>query len=101
MWYVYEKASTRIIRSYKTRAAATAAITRAHKAYVSNHFAAPGWDDPDRDPLFTWAAADSHYFHLIIEQRVRKTNLMTGEEFTQPVNTPRSCDPSSELYWSM
>jgi hypothetical protein len=28
-------------------------------------------------------------------------NLMTGEEVTIPHDTPRSCDPSSELYWSM
>ena len=28
-------------------------------------------------------------------------NLMTGELVTIPHDTPRSCDPSSELYWSM
>lgn len=28
-------------------------------------------------------------------------NLMTGEEIEIPVNTPRCCDPSTELYWSM
>jgi hypothetical protein len=28
-------------------------------------------------------------------------NLMTGKEVEIPVNTPRSCDPSTELYWSM
>lgn len=28
-------------------------------------------------------------------------NLMTGELMEIPVNTPRSCDPSTELYWSM
>lgn len=28
-------------------------------------------------------------------------SLMTGKEVEIPVNTPRSCDPSSELYWSM
>ena len=28
-------------------------------------------------------------------------NLMTGAEVTIPHDTPRSCDPSSELYWSM
>jgi len=29
------------------------------------------------------------------------TNLMTGKEIEIAENTPRSCDPSSELYWSM
>jgi len=28
-------------------------------------------------------------------------NLMTGVEVTIARDTPRSCDPSSELYWSM
>lgn len=29
------------------------------------------------------------------------TNLMTGKAIQIPHDTPRSCDPSSELYWSM
>jgi hypothetical protein len=28
-------------------------------------------------------------------------NLMTGEDVEIDYRTPRSCDPSSELYWSM
>jgi hypothetical protein len=32
-------------------------------------------------------------------KRVR--NLMSGVEISIPHDTPRSCDPSSELYWSM
>jgi hypothetical protein len=28
-------------------------------------------------------------------------NLMTGEQVEIAHDTPRSCDPSSELYWSM
>jgi hypothetical protein len=28
-------------------------------------------------------------------------NLMSGKEIEIPVDTPRSCDPSSETYWSM
>ena len=27
-------------------------------------------------------------------------NLMTGKEIQIPHDTPRACDPSSELYWS-
>jgi len=29
------------------------------------------------------------------------TNLMSGAQIQIPHDTPRSCDPSSELYWSM
>lgn len=28
-------------------------------------------------------------------------NLMTGKEIEIPHDTPRRCDPSSELYWTM
>ena len=28
-------------------------------------------------------------------------NLMTGADVQIPHDTPRACDPSSELYWSM
>jgi hypothetical protein len=28
-------------------------------------------------------------------------NLMSGEDVVIATDTPRSCDPSSELYWSM
>ena len=28
-------------------------------------------------------------------------NLMSGADVVIPTDTPRSCDPSSELYWTM
>ena len=28
-------------------------------------------------------------------------NMMTGSSVKIPVNTPSSCDPSTELYWTM
>lgn len=101
MWYVYEKDSTRIVKGYKTRAAAQAAITRAHKQYTKTNLYVPGSNAHEADPLFMWAMADAQYFHMFIEKRVTKRNLMSGEEFTQTVNTPLCCDPSSETYWSM
>jgi hypothetical protein len=35
-----------------------------------------------------------------IEKTKVVTNLMSGKEVTISVNAPRSCDPSSEAYWS-
>lgn len=99
--YVYDKRSTAIVRGYKTFPAAQAAVTRAHKKYARAFPYQPGSNVEDDDPLYWMALAEAQYYHLMIEQRVTKRNLMTGEEFTQSVNTPRSCDPSSELYWSM
>ena len=31
---------------------------------------------------------------------VARTNLMTGQEFEEDVNTPYFCSPSSETFWS-
>jgi len=36
-----------------------------------------------------------------IEKTETVINLMSGKSVVQSVNTPRSCDVSSELYWSM
>ena len=97
MWYVYDKDTTVIQKSLKTHSAAKAWVTRKQREFLKNN----GLYVSNDGPLFDWALADSAYFHNFIEQRVTRRNLMTGQEFTQPVNTPRSCDPSSELYWSM
>jgi hypothetical protein len=51
-----------------------------------------------RDQI-TFAPRD--HFQRQLEKRVTKRNLLSGKEFTQPINTPLACDPSSETYWSM
>jgi hypothetical protein len=38
---------------------------------------------------------------VAIEKTETKGNLLSGTPFTQSVNTPLCCDPSSETYWSM
>lgn len=44
--------------------------------------------------------AESNAFRGI-EKHVIVKNLMSGKDVTQSVNTPHSCDVSSEQYWSM
>jgi hypothetical protein len=41
------------------------------------------------------------YVRLIHETYVTRRNLMTGVEFQERYDTPYSCSPSSESYWSM
>lgn len=48
-----------------------------------------------------YAVAEIGHFRAKIEKMVTVRNLMSGKPVQQPVNTPRSCDVSSELYWSM
>ena len=38
--------------------------------------------------------------HTITTKMKTVRNLMTGKYVVIPANTPRICDPSSELYWS-
>ena len=45
--------------------------------------------------------AKAHAFYLGQTTMKTVTNLMTGKEIQIAENTPRACDPSSELYWSM
>ena len=92
MSYVaYHKETTILLKgksSYKTKAAARAAITRAYS------------DGKIADPL-KYDVAEAGEFATSIEKQVEKVNMMSGKKFWQPVNTPISCDPSSETYWSM
>lgn len=44
---------------------------------------------------------DVGHFYNTIEKKKVVENLMTKEKITISANTPRSCDPSTELYWSM
>lgn len=101
MWYVYDKRSSAVVKSYKTHPAAQAAITRAHNKYVRHFPYVPGSNAHEDDPLSWMAAAEASYYHLMIERKKTVKNLMTGKDVEISVNTPRSCDPSSELYWSM
>jgi hypothetical protein len=96
MWYVYDKATTVIQKTCKTRAAAQAWRTRKQNEFLK------GQPYSSNDgPLFDWGCADASYFHQFIEKQRRVKNLMSGAEVELAANTPRCCDPSSELYWSM
>ena len=97
MWYVYDKDTTVIQKVCKTRGAALAWRTRKQKDWLKNPEI---WISTD-GPLADWGCADAAYFHNFIEKPVVRQNLMTGQRFTQPTNTLRSCDPSTETYWSM
>ncbi len=41
------------------------------------------------------------YVTKVFETFVTRKNLLTGKEYQERYDTPRSCSPSSELYWSM
>ena len=48
----------------------------------------------------SWYTVDKFRFEYVPTTKTVR-NLMTGQEVQIPHDTPRACDPSSELYWSM
>ena len=91
-YVIYHKESTLLAplhkKSFATERSAKAALTR-------------GLNDGHMHNRADWAIAEAAEFFCRIEKKRTVTNLMTGNEVEIAVNTPRSCDPSSELYWSM
>ena len=92
-YVVYNKETTKTIRAkaygkeyYATEAAAKAFLTRMVKM---------GYRKED------FAVAELSDFRANIEKYETVTNLMSGKPVRQSVNTPLSCDVSSETYWSM
>lgn len=97
-YVIYNKETTRFFsipaRSagcWKDSWASKGAATRAFNAAVAD-----GKIEAD-----DYAIAEKADFHKNIEKTEIVKSLMNGAEIEQPVNTPRCCDPSSELYWSM
>jgi hypothetical protein len=90
---IYHKETTVLLggfmnhKEYATRGTARAARNRLAKAgkIVKSHY----------------KIADATKFFTTIEKKETVHNLMTGKPVVQSVNTPRCCDPSSELYWTM
>ena len=110
MFYIYEKTSTYIMgkmntrtgevrpdhrQSYKTMAAAKAAITRMSKRHRADML------DTVNDPVFRYGIAEAEYFHKSIEASRKAKNMMSGEWFVEPINTPAYMSPARESYWSM
>ena len=89
-YLVYEVESTRIVKgrngrtTYDTERAAKAARTRALRT-------------TDEE----LGVAQAAFFYAEIEKKVKRVNLMSRKEYWEPINTPLSCSPASETYWSM
>lgn len=113
MYYIYEQSSTMIMgkpdrygivrpdhrQSYKTMAAAKAAITRMTKLWRANTLS--NYEPVDNDPVYRYAIAEAAVFHRDIEKQRTRKNLVNGNEFSEPVNTPGYMSAASEAYWSM
>ena len=89
--------------TYKSLAAAKAAVTRESKAWFNRNVTNCKLGDIvdfTQDPQFLYGIADVDYYLENIEKDVERTNYMTGEKFMESVNTPYYASPRSETYWS-
>jgi len=93
---IYRKSDSRIMshrrsgkQYYESERLAKGALT---KMLNAGHLAG------ERDE---YDVAELDDYRTNIEQYETVINIMSGKEVRQSVNTPRCCDPSSELYWSM
>ena len=89
-YVVYNLSSTKIVGSrstkyWKSEAAAKAHLTRMGKM---------GYN------VAEFSVAETNTFYNNIETSVTKVNLMSGKEYQEQANTPLSCSPASETYWS-
>ena len=88
-YVIYNKTTTRKLNSkyFATEAAAKAALTRAAKK--------------DNTLIKAdYAISETENFYDNIELMVERTNMMAGQKYMERANTPISCSPASETYWS-
>jgi hypothetical protein len=47
-----------------------------------------------------YASSSVEHYNANVVHMVERTNLLSGEKFMEPSNTPGFCSPSTETYWS-
>lgn len=87
-YVIYNRDTTRLVRRADgSEYFATEAAAKRHRTRYLN----------DQE----YAISEAVEFHDKIEKRVERTNIMTGETYMEPVNTPNYMSPASEAYWAM
>lgn len=87
-YVIYHRETTRLVRRANgDEYFATEAAAKRHRTRYLN----------DQDYMISEAVE----FHDSIEKKVERVNIMTGETYVEPVNTPNYMSPASEAYWAM
>lgn len=96
--FIYFEDSAHIINSYKTMAAAKAALTRARNK-GKGKFNRRIYGEKDLNRM---AVCTSDYFNRKVDYDVIVKSLMGGQDVTIRRSEQGGCtDPSTERYWSM
>jgi len=92
MFVIYDTQTTAILKPFKTKEFnSKGAATRQLNEYAKMHNA----------DISKYAIADAITFSETIEKKVIRKNIMTGEYYYEPINTPPYMSPACESYWSM
>jgi len=81
MFVIYKLSDGRIVKACMTEKGAKISF---RKKYKDGH-----------------AITSLENYNKTVRDTMTVKNLMSGDVVEIDVNTPRCCDPSSELYWSM
>jgi len=104
IWVIYHKKTSAILEIHSRNGTATRQYygVGAARAALTRYSKQSGLMPTDSDyPLYHYGVAERDHYRTHIEQHVRRKNMMTGVEYVESVNTPLSCSPASETYWSM
>jgi len=85
MFIVFHRSSTQMIKSFTSASSAKRSMTCMNRNAGSYEYE------------FT---NDQDYYNRVVTKKTVK-NLMTGQMIEIDSNTPRCCDPSTELFWTM
>jgi len=84
-YIVYHIESTRILKIFNKESSAKRSVTCANRNAGITAYA--------------YAEKDFYYRRIVYKKTVK--SLLSGKDVVIDSNTPISCDPSSETYWSM
>lgn len=84
MFVVYHIKSTMVHKTFSEESSAKRSATFINRRY-------PG----------QYQYASVEVYNNDIVKMVERVNLLSGEKYMEPSNTPNYCSPSSESYWSM
>jgi tryptophanase len=99
---IYNTETTKIIKRYKTLAAAKAALTRAHNNGSIRVMTSFGYGRMKGKDLEKLAVCTMDYFNERVDYEVEVKNLMSGGTVKIRKSAEGTCvDPSTERYWSM
>lgn len=92
---VYDTNTLLIVKSYNTEAGAKIGMAAKVKRDIKRACRI------SRFEVGSYAVCSQEFYDKNVRTTKKVKNLMTGTEIEIDINTPRCCDPSTELYWTM